>query len=597
MSLGQDIKKISTAIKIFRQAFGEYKWQIVGLTALGFLSGLFEGIGINALIPLFSFITGKTPGGSDAISQIIEKLFLFLHLSFSVRYLLIFIALLFVLKALVLLVFSYVSTSIILSYEQRTRGKLLGDFLNAKWSYLLEQKLGYLEKIVMLNVQTSSRLLGYISSAIMIFASLTVYIVVAINISWRLTLITLLIGGLVLLIIRPIIYKIRIFSGNGEKLNKKIAHHINESILGMKTIKVMAAGENIIDISRDYFSQIRKIQMKSSLLSIATGALMQPISVIFILAVFAFYYRNPSFNLAALVAIIYLIKQMFNYFSQLQKNLVSVNATVPYLKIVLEQEQLAKTSQEINQGIKKFKFNQALELKQVDFSYADNKTVLSKIDFKINKGEIVGIIGPSGSGKTTLVDLILRLFRLNSGQILLDGINIEEIEISDWRNNIGYVSQDIFLMNDSIINNIRFHDDSLTMEDIISAAKMANIYDFIQSCPEKFETIVGERGIMLSGGQRQRIIIARVLARNPKFLIFDEATSALDNESEVKIQKIIENLKGKLTVFVIAHRLSTVINSDRLLVLENGKIIEQGVPKELLANKNTYFYKMYNIRK
>jgi len=325
--------------------------------------------------------------------------------------------------------------------------------------------------------------------------------------------------------------------------------------------------------------------------------LMQPISVIFILAVFAFYYRNPSFNLAALVAIIYLIKQMFNYFGQLQKNLVNINAAAPYLKIVLDQEQLAKASREINQGEKKFQFNQALELKQVDFSYADDKTTLSKIDFKISKGEVVGMIGPSGSGKTTLVDLILRLFRPNGGQILLDGLNIEEIEISDWRNNIGYVSQDIFLMNDSIINNIRFHDDSLTMEDIISAAKMANIYDFIQSCPEKFETIVGERGIMLSGGQRQRIIIARVLARNPKFLIFDEATSALDNESEVKIQKIIENLKGKLTVFVIAHRLSTVINSDRLLVLENGKIIEQGAPKELLSNKNTYFYKIYNIRK
>jgi len=497
----------------------------------------------------------------------------------------------------VLLIFSYVSTSIILSYEQKTRNKLIENFLNSDWSYLLQQKLGYLEKVVMVNVKASSQLLGYLSNVIMTFASLIVYITVAVNISWSLTLITLLIGGLVLLIFRPIIYKIRVFSGLEENLNKKIAHHINENIIGMKTVKVMAAGENIMAIGRDYFNQIKKVQMKSAILSIANGALMQPISVIFILVVFAFYYKSPNFNIAALVAIIYLIKQMLNYFDQLQKNLVNISAVAPYLKVVLDQEELAKVSREINQGEKEFQFNQAIELRQVNFSYAGDKAVLSKIDFKINKGEAVGIIGPSGSGKTTLVDLILRLFRSNGGEILLDGVNIEEIEMSAWRGSIGYVSQDIFLMNDSIINNIKFHDDSLTMEDIVSAAKMVNIYDFIQSCPKKFETIIGERGVMLSNGQRQRLIIARVLARNPKLLILDEATSALDNESEMEIQKVIKNIKGKVTILVIAHRLSTVINSDRLIVLENGKIIEQGKPQELLKNKETYFYKVYNIRK
>ena len=152
------------------------------------------------------------------------------------------------------------------------------------------------------------------------------------------------------------------------------------------------------------------------------------------------------------------------------------------------------------------------------------------------------------------------------------------------------------LMNDTIANNIRFYNNSITDKDIESAAKAANIYEFIMKCPDGFNTAVGERGVMLSGGEKQRIIIARVLARKPKLLILDEATSSLDNESEIKIKQAINNLKGKITVFVIAHRLSTIINSDRLLVLENGKIIEEGSPNELLKDKKSYFSKVYNIR-
>jgi ABC-type multidrug transport system fused ATPase/permease subunit len=206
------------------------------------------------------------------------------------------------------------------------------------------------------------------------------------------------------------------------------------------------------------------------------------------------------------------------------------------------------------------------------------------------------LIGPSGSGKTTIADLLLRLFKPDSGQITIDGKDINKLDLVEWRRNIGYVSQDIFLMNGTIADNIRFYDDSIGDEAIAKAAKMANIDSFIESCPDKYNTVIGERGVMLSAGQRQRIIIARVLGRNPKLLILDEATSALDNESEIQIQKVIEGLRGKLTVLVIAHRLSTIINSDKLIVLENGNIKEEGKPEDLLRDKDSYFYKVYNIR-
>ena len=151
------------------------------------------------------------------------------------------------------------------------------------------------------------------------------------------------------------------------------------------------------------------------------------------------------------------------------------------------------------------------------------------------------------------------------------------------------------MLNDTIENNIKFYDNSITYEDMVSAAKMANIYEFIEGQPQKFQTAVGERGTLLSGGQRQRIALARVLARKPQILILDEATSSLDNESELFIQKAIEDLRGRMTILIIAHRLSTVMIADNLIILEKGKIIESGSPKDLLQDENTYFYKNFNL--
>jgi len=270
---------------------------------------------------------------------------------------------------------------------------------------------------------------------------------------------------------------------------------------------------------------------------------------------------------------------------------------VPFLKSALDHSEQAEKNKEPKGGSASFDFEDKLEFKNVNFSYNKENTVLSNVNFSIKKGEMVGLIGPSGAGKTTIVDLILRLFEPASGEIILDNKDISDINMKDWRKNIGYISQDIFLMNDTIANNIKFYDNSITNKEMEKAAKMANIYNFIDSSPGKFSTIVGERGLALSGGQRQRIIIARILARQPKFLILDEATSALDNESEVQVQKVIENLKNKITVLVIAHRLSTVANSDKIIILKNGKIIEEGVPSKMLNNQDSYFYKMHNLRK
>jgi ABC-type multidrug transport system fused ATPase/permease subunit len=251
--------------------------------------------------------------------------------------------------------------------------------------------------------------------------------------------------------------------------------------------------------------------------------------------------------------------------------------------------------QEKNAGVLPFSFGDSISFNQVSFSYSESSPVFRDLSFRIKKGEMIGLVGPSGSGKTTIADLFIRLMDPTQGKILLDGKDLREFSISALREGIGYVSQDPFLLHTSIEENIRFYHPNMSIEGIFSAAKDAQIYDFVNTLPEKFHSAVGDRGMMLSGGQRQRIALARVLARSPKILILDEATSALDNESENLIQKAIRSLKGRVTIIIIAHRLSTIVDLDRVLVLNKGVIVEEGSPSLLLKNPGSRFYQMYHL--
>jgi ABC-type multidrug transport system fused ATPase/permease subunit len=582
--------------KSSRQAYGAYKWQIIILSVLGVLSGLLEAVGINAIIPVFSLITGESIAGTDFISQTIERLFTQLGIDFRLKYLLIFIAILFIGKAIVLLFSSYTKVKITSDYERKTRNNLLRKALSADWPHLLKHKIGYLETILMVDVHQSSLLLQSLSGLILFGTGLLMYVLVAINISYPLTLITLAFGALIFLVFKPLIYKKKLLARQAAKLNKEVAHFVNENIIGIKTVKSMAVSDQIVNKGKKYFYTFRQLMIKSHLLSAIANSVIQPLSFIFILVLFAFSYKSADFNMAAFVAIIYLIQRIFSYVGNLQTNFHKVSHHFPFLQEVLNYQQLADQDREKNDGKKNFVFNKELKLHNVSFAYDGQQNILDNTNLTIQKGQMVGLIGTSGSGKTTVVDLILRLLKPQKGQITLDGQDISDINLHSWRKNIGYVSQDIFLMNDTIANNIRFYDKSIGKAQMIEAAKMANIYDFIQETPGKFDTMIGERGVRLSVGQRQRIVIARILARQPKILLLDEATSALDNESELKIQKIIDDLKGKVTVVVIAHRLSTVMDCDQLSILDKGHIIEQGKPKDLLQDNKSRFYKLYNIR-
>ncbi len=237
-----------------------------------------------------------------------------------------------------------------------------------------------------------------------------------------------------------------------------------------------------------------------------------------------------------------------------------------------------------------------IEFKNVSFSYeAEKGEVITNLDLSIKSGESVALVGPSGGGKTTLCALIPRFYEATSGEILIDGLNIKDVTLKSLRENIGVVAQDVYLFSGTIKENIAYGKDNATDEEIIASAKMAGAHEFIEALPNGYDTYVGERGVKLSGGQKQRVSIARVFLKNPPILILDEATSALDNESERLVQKSLEELSKGRTTITIAHRLTTIKNADRILVLTENGIEESGTHKELIEKDGIYaeLYKLY----
>jgi len=270
-------------------------------------------------------------------------------------------------------------------------------------------------------------------------------------------------------------------------------------------------------------------------------------------------------------------------FANVQKTVGSSERVLEILAEQGEQLSVQETGNFIEHQIKG-----NLTFKNVGFSYPSRSEVevLSNVSFEAGAGQRVAIVGPSGSGKSTTAALILQFYLPNSGQILFDGRPASEYSLTDIRNQIAIVPQDVLLFGGTILENIAYGRLSATKEEIMMAAKRANAHQFISSFPEGYETIVGERGVKLSGGQRQRIAIARALLKNPSILILDEATSSLDSESERLVQEALEELMKGRTSIIIAHRLSTIRDADRILVLEKGKIVESGTHKELIANEN-----------
>lgn len=378
----------------------------------------------------------------------------------------------------------------------------------------------------------------------------------------------------------------------------RLNSYIDEILTGQAEVKSFSYEERAIERFKKLNYEYKENAIKSLFFSgfnFPTLNFINNVGYSLIIFTGAIFMLNGKINLGELSSFI-IYSKLFNRpiasiseaYNIIQTVIVSSERFFSFME--LEEDKLGGDRELLEENIKG-----DIEFKDVSFSYDGKIDVLKNLSFEAKAGKVVAIVGPTGGGKTTIVNLLMKFYDISSGEITIDGINIDEYKKSDIRKMFGMVLQDSWLFTGTIEENIRYGNESISHEDIIKSAKLACAHDFISKLPMGYDTIVSEDNMVLSSGQKQLITIARIIASNPKFLIFDEATSGVDTRTELRLQKAIANITENRTSFVIAHRLSTIKNADLILVLKDGTIIEKGTHKELMELEG--FYKtMYNTQ-
>lgn len=431
--------------------------------------------------------------------------------------------------------------------------------------------------------------------------TITVMLLIAFSISPELTLFSLVVLPFSLLIIGWIGLKLKKQSTILQEKMADITTVLHETISGVKIVKAFGMEKYENEKFRNQTYGFFRLILKMTRIRNSAAPLTEFLSVI--VGVIVIYYGGQLVLDKGTISASEFLGFLFAIFQLMPpvKELSGVNNRIQEASAaadrVFEILDIEPSIRNIDQAIELEDFKDNFRFENVSYHYEDSgELVLKNITFKARKGEIIALVGSSGAGKTTLVDLIPRFYDPVSGNIFIDEYNIKNVTYESLRRLMGIVTQETVLFNETVRENIAYGLENFPEEEIIKAAKAANAHDFIMELPNKYNTIIGERGTKLSGGQRQRISIARALLKNPPIMIFDEATSALDNESEVLVQEAIERLMNERTTFVIAHRLSTIRNADRILVLDRGEIVQDGRHEDLLKENNGVYKKLYELQ-
>jgi len=422
--------------------------------------------------------------------------------------------------------------------------------------------------------------------------TIIVYIIILFSISVKLTLFTLIVLPITGGVVAEIIKRLKKKAVQSQESLGRIVNILDETFGGMRVVNAFNARNFILNKIDAETSYHRKVNLSISRKNELSSPLSEILGVV-IVSIVIYYGGNlvlgndPELTaetfmgfLTVYVSMIQPAKNFSNGITSVQKGTVSAQRIFDVIDT--EPEIKNKPDARILQG-----FNNNIEFRSVTFAY-DKEPVLQGINLKIEKGKTIALVGPSGGGKSTLADMVPRFYDPTQGDVLIDGISLRDLDVESLRKQMGVVTQESILFNDTIFNNIAFGMENVKEEDVIHAAKVANAHEFITQTEDGYQTLIGERGSKLSGGQRQRLSIARAVLKNPPILILDEATSALDSESERLVQDALTKLMENRTSIVIAHRLSTIQHADEIIVIQSGQIIERGTHSALLLKDGLY---------
>ncbi len=561
---------------------------------LNLLVAALDSFGVAFLIPSLSLIIPNSPQFSEQlfINDIFYSTLNFLGLDKSFSGALIFLLILFSFKGVI--------TFLALAYKsylkawllKNMRQEILGAYSNMSYEKYIQKSTGHFVNIINSELnQFSSAFDSYtkfLTALMFVFA----YLALSFTTDWKFTLLSISAGLFLYLFFKKINKEVRKLSRTMVTSNRSLNHKFVQVIQSFKYLVSTNTIKNAQKGLSNTISYICELQLKVGYAMAITKSIREPFAVFVIVLLLFIQFTFISSHISATLVSLLLIYRTLNQIISIQLTWQSFTGAVGSIEHV-EAELKDATSNCFNNKdlrIKDFSFNNSLSLKEVSFSYG-NKKIIDNVSISIKKNSTVAFVGASGSGKTTLVDLLTLLLKPTRGDIYIDDISTTNICEESWRSNIALVTQEMAIFDDTVANNIVFakSDGVLDLDRVKQAAADANAEDFIENLPDKYETIVGDRGVLLSGGQRQRLFIARELYKRPELLILDEATSALDGASESLIKESINNLKGKVTVIIVAHRLSTIRDADCIYVLDKGKVVEQGSYKELYKLQDGYF--------
>jgi ATP-binding cassette subfamily C protein len=556
-----------------------YTWQsAITLVALMF-AGLLEGFGLSMLLPLLTIAGDKnagaagasTGGASSTLGKIVDNVFGTLGITPSIGLLLIIFVVCMTVKALLTLAANKRVGYMVARVATDLRLDLIHALFGSRWEYFIRQPVGSLTNSIASEVTIASK--AYLSSIQMLASIMQalVYGTIVFLVSWKATVVAVAAGTVILFFVRRFIRKSKRAGKRRTSILQSLMAYLTDSLIMIKPLKTMAR-EHLADAALKKKTENLKKAIKKQIYSkVALSAAQEPLTVCFTAAGLYFILVVWKMPLANVLVLVYM-------FSKLMKRIQKVQSL--YQQVVTAENaywsyhsklQRALEEKETTFGKQRPSLNCSISLKQVSFTYAD-RWILKGVELTFPVNSFTAIVGHSGAGKTTVVDLVTGLLRPQEGQILVDDIPLDEVDLRHWRQLIGYVPQETLLLHDTVFINVTLGDNELKSEDAEGALRAAGAWDFVKDLPKGMHTVVGERGHKLSGGQRQRLAIARALAHQPKLLILDEATTALDPESEASVCETLRKLKGKLTILAISHQPAILEVAERAYQLEDGKI-------------------------
>ena len=532
------------------------------------------------------------------ITQIIIDDYVSLNDIDGLKKMIILLFVLLIVNAIVMYFHTYLSGWLGQNIIKDIRIKLFSHLQNFKLQFFDKTPIGRIVTRNVSDIETIADIFGQgIASIIGDILQLFGIVFLMFYINWKLTFISL--ATLPFLFFTTYVFKekVKLSFNNVRTAVANLNSYVQEHIIGMNIVQIF--GNEKKEYER--FKEINQTHLKANLKAVLYYSIYFPVMELFTsigLGLLIWYGSNQLFSeevtLGVLVAfIMYLqlffrpIRSIADRFNTLQMGVVSSKRIFD----LLDRNESIKS----NEKIKDIKLDGEVEFKDIWFAYNDDDYVLKNISFKISKGDSVGFVGATGSGKTSIINLINRFYDFNKGKILIDDKNIEDYNLPSLRNNLGLVSQDVFLFSDTIYNNITLFNDSISEDEVWEAIKKVGAEKFINRLPKKLQFDVKERGASLSVGQRQLISCIRIMLYDPKIILLDEATSSVDSESEMMIQKAISEILKNRTSIVVAHRLSTIKEVDKIIVIDSGEIKEMGSHKELLE-KNGFYKKLYEMQ-